>query len=162
MFIPTPNRALGAGKSTVIKLVIDLHNHHVSNQATPVVGATGQTVPTSGDVHLYPDPQTFDSDMPILYADCEGLKGGEREPIATRFRKREKVSKIGRVDSFEKRMAKNPYTSEREITWADTNDKRGREFAVTHLYPRLLYTFSDVVVFVEKNARYFTSRYGNG
>ena len=133
--------------------MIDLHSQNTKDQATPVVGATGQDVPTSGDVHLYPDPQTFESDMPILYADCEGLEGGEREPIATRFKRKEKKSKIGRVDSFEKKMAKNPHTSEREITWADTNAKRSREFAVTHLYPRLLYTFSDVVVFVLKNPR---------
>lgn len=91
--------------------------------------------------------------MPILYADCEGLKGGEREPIAIKFRRREKLTRIGRVDSFEKKMAKTPYTSEREITWADTNEKRSRQFAVEHLYPRLLYTFSDVVVFVLKNHR---------
>ena len=118
-----------------------------------MVGLTGEDVPTSGDVHLYPDPQTFESGMPILYADCEGLEGGEREPIATRFKRKEKRSKFGRVDSFERRTAKNPYTSEREITWATTNVKRSREFAVTHLYPRLLYTFSDVVVFVLKNPR---------
>ena len=134
-------------------MVIVLCSQNARDQATPVIGATGQDVPTSGDVHLYPDPQTFESDSPILYADCEGLRGGEREPIATRFKRKEKTSKIGRIDSFEKKMAKNPYTSEREITWADTNAKRSREFAVTHLYPRLLYTFSDVVVFVEKNSR---------
>ena len=135
--------------------MIDLHSQSTKTQATPVVGATGHNddVPTSGDVHLYPDPQTFDSDMPILYADCEGLKGGEREPIATKFRRKEKPSKIGRIDSFEKKMAKTAYTSEREITWADTNAKRSRQFAVEHLYPRLLYTFSDVVVFVLKNPR---------
>ena len=141
-------------KSTVIKLVIDLHSQNAKDQATPVVGATGHDVPTSGDVHLYPHPQTFESDMPILYAYCEGLEGGERERIATRFKKKEKRSRIGRVDSFEKKMAKIPYISEREITWANTNTKRSREFAVTHLYPRLLYTFSDVVVFVLKNPRW--------
>ncbi|UPX14192.1 uncharacterized protein EKO05_0004682 [Ascochyta rabiei] len=43
--------------------------------------------------------------------------------------------------------------SERELGWADTNSLRSREFAVTNLYPRLLYTFSDVIVFVLKNPR---------
>ena len=118
-----------------------------------MVGAAGLDVPTSGDVHLYSDPETFKSDSPILYADCEGLKGGEREPLGARRKRKDKPSKIGRVDSFEKKVQKIQHTSEREITWADTNAKRSREFAVTHLYPRLLYTFSDVVVFVIKNPR---------
>ncbi|KAL8723905.1 MAG: hypothetical protein Q9181_007090 [Wetmoreana brouardii] len=147
----------GAGKSTVIKLVIDLLSSQ-EETATPVIGSTGENVPTSGDVHLYPDPQTFESDTPILYADCEGLEGGEREPIATRFRKNGvKISKVGRVGSFEKRMQRVPHTSARSLTWADTSAKRSREFAVTHLYPRLLYTFSDVVVFVLKNPRVIES-----
>ncbi|KAL8689851.1 MAG: hypothetical protein Q9218_004571 [Villophora microphyllina] len=148
----------GASKSTVIKLVVDLHSTHDGENATPVVGSAGENVPTSGDVHLYPDPRTFESDTPILYADCEGLEGGEREPLATRFRKKgAKISKVGRVGSFEKRMQRIPNTSERSLTWADTNVKRGREFAVTNLYPRLLYTFSDVVVFVLKNPRVIES-----
>jgi len=143
----------GAGKSTVVKLIIDLHSTQEEGDATPVVGSAGEDVPTSGDVHLYPDPQTFESDTPILYAGCEGLDGGEREPKATAFRKKEKISKVGRVGSFEKRMQRRPHTSERDLRWADTNVKRSRAFAVTHLYPRLLYTFSDVVVFVLKNPK---------
>lgn len=143
----------GAGKSTVVKLIIDLHSAQEQGDATPVVGSAGEDVPTSGDVHLYPDPQTFESDTPILYADCEGLEGGEREPKATAYRTKEKISKIGKVGLFEKRMQRRPHTSERDLRWADTNVKRSRAFAVTHLYPRLLYTFSDVVVFVLKNPK---------
>ncbi len=142
----------GAGKSTIIKLVIDLKTK-VERFPSPVVGAAGFDVPTSGDVHLYSDPQTYMSDNPILYADCEGLKGGEREPLGARLRRKDKPSKVGRVDSFERQVQKIHHTSEREITWANTNAKRSREFTVTHLYPRLLYTFSDVVVFVLKNPR---------
>jgi hypothetical protein len=114
----------------------------------------GKDVPTSDDVHLYLDPPTSVSDTPILYADCEGLQGGEREPIATRFRKREKPARPGRVKSMERKLREDiQHTSEREITWADNTVKRSREFAVTHLYPRLLYTFSDVIVFVLKEPR---------
>lgn len=91
---------------------------------------------------------------PILYADCEGLEGGEREPVSSRFNKsKRRFAGVGRVSSFEKKVNKTQHTSEREITWADTPLKRSREYAVTHLYPRLLYTFSDVVVFVLKNPR---------
>ena len=42
---------------------------------------------------------------------------------------------------------------ERGITWADSNSKRTREFAVTHFYPRVLFSFSNVMVFVHKNPR---------
>lgn len=146
----------GAGKSSIIKLLIDLKTDHVSFPS-PVVGAAGLDVPTSGDVHLYSDPQTCMSDNPMMYADCEGLKGGEREPLGARLKRKDKPSKVGRVDSFERNVQKIYHTSEREITWADTNAKRSREFTVTHLYPRLLYTFSDVVVFVLKNPRVIES-----
>ena len=144
---------LGAGKSAIIKLVIDLSTKDRVRFPSPVVGAQGLDLPTSGDVHLYSDPQTSKSNNPILYADCEGLEGGEREPLGAIRKRKDKSSKIGQVDSFEKQMQKFHHTSEREITCADTKAKGSREFAVTHLYPRLLYTFSDVVVFVLKNPR---------
>lgn len=145
---------VGAGKSTIIKLVIDLSTHGNENFPTPVVGSVGIDLPTSADVHLYVDPHTSDSDSPILFADCEGLEGGERAPVGSKFRKRDKGSKSGHHEnSPEAEHIRLEHTSEREITWADTPSKRSREFAVSHLYPRLLYTFSDVVVFVLKNPR---------
>lgn len=58
-----------------------------------------------------------------------------------------------RTSSFQKKIRKKHHSSQREITWATTPEKRTREFAVTNLYPRLLYTFSDIVVFVLKNPR---------
>ena len=139
-------------------MVIDLSTKDNESFSSPVVGSTGLDVPTSGDVHLYSDPQTSMSNNPILYADCEGLEGGEREPLGVRLKKKDKASNFGRIGSFEKKVQKAQHTSEREITWANTNAKRSREFAVTHLYPRLLYTFSDVIVFVLRNPRSVTSR----
>lgn len=45
------------------------------------------------------------------------------------------------------------------IEWANTEESRQREYAVRELYPRLLYTFSDVVVFVLRNPKFvFTSQ----
>ena len=146
-------RSKGAGQSTIIKLVIDLSTRDTERFPTPVVGSVGLDVPTSGDVHLYSDPKTSVSNNPILYADCEGLEGGERQPLGARLKRKEKPSKVGSIGPFEQNIQKIRHTSEREITWADTTAKRSREFAVTHLYPRLLYTFSDVVVFVLKNPR---------
>lgn len=146
---------VGAGKSTLIKLIIDLNTQSPDEFPTPIVGSVkNQDLPTSGDVHLYADPKTFSLNTPLLYADCEGLEGGEREPISARFKKStHKFTGIGYTSAFEKRLKKTRHTSEREITWANTSKTRSREFAVTNLYPRLLYTFSDVVVFVLKNPR---------
>ena len=134
-------------------MVIDLSTKENDSFPSPVVGAAGLDLPTSGDVHLYSDPQTSKSDNPILFADCEGLEGGERVPLGARFKRKDKASNFGRIGSFEKKVQRAQHTSEREITWADSNAKRSREFAVTQLYPRLLYTFSDVIVFVLKNPR---------
>jgi hypothetical protein len=122
----------------------------------PVVGALNESLPTSGDVHLFADPETFLTGNPILYADCEGLEGGEREPAASRAKHGHKSSAeqhSKRTGSFTKKIRKKHHSSQREITWANTPEKRTREFAVANLYPRLLYTFSDVIVFVLRNPR---------
>lgn len=43
--------------------------------------------------------------------------------------------------------------SERELAWPSGLREQSREFVVTNLYPRLLYTFSNVIVLVWKNPR---------
>ncbi|THY02934.1 hypothetical protein D6D02_08272 [Aureobasidium pullulans] len=142
----------GAGKSSLIKLIIDLGAKTPALFDTPVVGAVGNTSPTSTDVHLYVDPPTADSDHPILYADCEGLEGGEREPVAAKAIKQRANKAIPGVSdhSFH-------HVSERDLIWADKSWRKTREFAVRELYPRLLYTFSDVIVFVLKNPKVIES-----
>lgn len=146
----------GAGKSTLIKMLIELTSN-TRQGPVPVVGSVNHSVPTSGDVHLYSDPSTYNSDYPILYADCEGLEGGENEPMAVQARRGDNVAfTLGqgrRTGSFQKRLRKKHHSSQREITWATTPERRSRQYSVTNLYPRLLYTFSDAVVFVLKNAR---------
>ncbi|KAF9697343.1 hypothetical protein EKO04_005060 [Ascochyta lentis] len=136
----------GAGKSSLIKLLIDLRLTGQASWPTPVVGGTGVIDPTSEDVHLYADPVTAISEAPIFFADCEGLSGGEREPMSAKLKRQLKKNGSG------SNRLPMPI-SERELGWADTNSLRSREFAVTNLYPRLLYTFSDVIVFVLKNPR---------
>ncbi|KAK8157183.1 hypothetical protein IWX90DRAFT_391173 [Phyllosticta citrichinensis] len=135
----------GHGKSTLVKLLIDLQASEadVSVHPTPVVGESGVLDPTSSDVHLYCDPSTKHQDDPIVFADCEGLTGGSRPPVSA-------VMKM----NLEANDPKGGFNhaiplSSREITW----DCSSREAAVAQLYPRLLYTFSDVVVFVLKNHR---------
>lgn len=150
----------GAGKSTLIKLLIDLKMKEGDpNFPTPVVGAAGRDISTSEDVHLYLDPDSSlspESRAPLLFADCEGLDGGERDPVGAILKKKhEKAAKAAKASTGHtgRRQPGLKHTSERELIWADTPRKKSREFAVAHLYPRLLYTFSDVIVFVLKNPR---------
>ena len=122
--------------------------HAESAFGSPVVGSMKHDKsPTSGDVHLYADPETAYTRLPMLYADCEGLSGGEMEPAANKLRQK----------------SKNPYTQGRQALFkgqprdffpGNVNNKVGsRELAVKKVYPRLLYTFSDVIVFVLRNTR---------
>lgn len=103
-------------------------------------------VPTSGDVHLYADQRTHADQLPILYADCEGFEGGEKTPMGARLHKR---------PNSDPRLAQPEFAQAQShpIEWANTEESRQREYAVKELYPRLLYTFSDVVVFVLRNPK---------
>lgn len=108
----------------------------------PVPGLAGDNVPTTGDVHLYSDPGTYCAQNPILYADCEGLTGGENTPRGMASQLISETAKKGK-NKLRKRIA-----------WSNNPKMQSREFAVSHLFPRILYTFSDVVVFVLREARY--------
>jgi predicted acylesterase/phospholipase RssA len=149
----------GAGKSSLIRLLIELHCPMNLRPQVPVVGSINHPdMPTSGDVHLYSDPKSFGGEQPVLYADCEGLDGGEREPLGAKSRNKTRRDdsrnrQAPRTASFTKHIRRKHNTSEREILWATTPVTRSREYHVRHLYPRLLYTFSDVIVFVMKNPR---------
>lgn len=114
---------------------------------SPVVGSANDNVPTSGDVHLYADPAKAFETKPMLYADCEGLEGGEVIPNA------KATGSTNGPSHLSNKLRAFAQSSSREIPWADTPKKRKREYAVTELYPRLLYTFSDVVVFVLRNSK---------
>ncbi|THC94944.1 hypothetical protein EYZ11_005583 [Aspergillus tanneri] len=141
----------GAGKSTLVKLLIELQSASQQKRQVPVVGSIKhQDLPTSGDVHLYSDPVSADTANPILYADCEGLDGGERAPMGVKFMKTARRIAANQVPE-EIRTRSSP--SERDIIWATTERTKSREYIVRNLYPRLLYTFSDTIVFVTKNPR---------
>ncbi|TGJ68442.1 hypothetical protein EYR41_007494 [Orbilia oligospora] len=159
----------GSGKSTLIRMLMELDYPGEVPHETPVVqsAACFSTVPTSGDVHLFCDPHTYKTENrhPILYADCEGLEGGERTPLGSRTHKREKIRKAvserisgAKQDTksfFARRGRDNAMqqNSKRELKWAINDATKRREYIVSELYPRILFTFSDVVVFVlqEKN-----------
>jgi len=49
----------------------------------PTSGECGSFKPTTGEVNLYPDAESFGSPSPMLFADCEGLTAGE--PISSQY-----------------------------------------------------------------------------
>ncbi|KAI8963493.1 FabD/lysophospholipase-like protein [Daldinia sp. FL1419] len=143
----------GAGKSTLIKLLIDRHDSTApegSNYYAPVTSSSHDRISTTGDVHLYADPSTLYSSHPLLLVDCEGLSGGEAIPKQLRHHSQGSNTGSGNTST-------NRHCLTRKILWADTPHTQKREFAVSQLYPRILYTFSDVVVFVLRNPRSFES-----
>ncbi|KAI0886923.1 FabD/lysophospholipase-like protein [Annulohypoxylon maeteangense] len=144
----------GVGKSTLIKLLIDRHDltdpEGVSYYA-PVTSSSHDRISTTGDVHLYADPSTLYTTHPLLLVDCEGLSGGEAIPKQLRHGQQGS----SRTDSDDVGTSRPCLT--RKIAWADTPYTQKREYAVSQLYPRILYTFSDVVVFVLRNPRSFES-----
>ena len=127
---------------------------------SPVVGSVNDNVPVSADVHLYADPDTILTESPVLYADCEGLEGGESAPRAETLTLQDRASEMNsqRKGSLEpntrKRHRRKGYGAPRNLIWATGDlEKSKREYAVTELYPKVLYTFSDVVVFVLRNPK---------
>ena len=117
---------------------------------SPVVGsALYENEPTSANVNLYADPRTLldaSGHTPLLFADCEGLDAGARVPRAEIARRQPE-----RIEILYDWIR---HGRKRKLAWAQNEQTRGRQFTVKQLYPRILYTFSDVVVFVLKNSKY--------
>ncbi|KAF8241567.1 hypothetical protein K440DRAFT_569550 [Wilcoxina mikolae CBS 423.85] len=136
----------GAGKSTLISALIKSILERKRPIETPVVGNYQHLdTPTSGDVHLFSDPSSWQTDRPILYADCEGLEGGNKIPVA--------VKAMHKVKSmFDDHIGHHRFRHSKVIGWA-TGEKTTRAWMTKHFYPRFLFTFSDVVVYVTKNFR---------
>ncbi|OAL51396.1 FabD/lysophospholipase-like protein [Pyrenochaeta sp. DS3sAY3a] len=138
-----------AGKSTLINMLIRAGDDSDQGDATedfpaPIVGTSAHShLPTSANVHLYADPMTIDRQVPLLFADCEGFEGGERAPKA-----------IEAIETHESRSTARLLRSKgtRPLKWALNEAKHTRSHAVKELFPRMLYTFSDVVVFVLREA----------
>ena len=128
---------------------------------TPVVGGIGTSIPTSADIHLYADPKSQYTQFPRLYADCEGLRGGEKDPMAHRAMegdssRTETKKKFERSldDEYLRRFQERAQGSKRrKLDFAENEEARKREYTVREFYPRFLYTFSHVVVFVLHNER---------
>lgn len=115
---------------------------------------------------MYADPATWLSPMPVLFADCEGLEGGNLEPMShghhrqgkklvkQRGNRNKTFPRYSRTSSRAKAASRANTQRVRAIQWATSEAQKTRGYVVKELYPRLLYTFSDVVVFVAKDAQY--------
>lgn len=129
---------------------------------SPIPGSVNDGMPVSANVHLYADPSTIMTDVPVLYADCEGLEGGESSPKADTVKLQDRAlgmrsprrsPSLTNHNRHERHIKRSCGVS-RQLAWAIGDKiKSKREYAVTELYPRLLYTFSDVVVFVLRNSK---------
>lgn len=118
---------------------------------TPIVSEPGSKNSTSANVHLYADPSTFLTDNPILYVDSEGLGGGARPTELHR----DQISTI--KDDEDSDAAQGPVRfNPLKIHWPEKTDRGtslSRKDVVRTLFPRLLYIFSNVVVYVVHNRK---------
>jgi hypothetical protein len=143
----------GSGKSTLIKSLIRLdgRTHPTSKPAMEPIPSSQSTAAalssTSSDIHLYLDPLTAGNEEPLLLADSEGLDGGD--PISLQIFEEGEM----RREDGEKAADQSHKYNLGNIGWA-TGHKRDRSYIVGHLYPRFLYTFSDVICFVTEKSRF--------
>ncbi|RKL16299.1 hypothetical protein BFJ70_g15151 [Fusarium oxysporum] len=148
----------GEGKSAIIRLLIEnLWDEKARRQMrtlglptkAPVVGPRQRSIPTSGDVHLYYDTLMDDKEAvgrPLLYADCEGFGAGTQRPTSHHGRQSDNSSSVPGLQEIRRWRAGWSY-----ITSGFRRPLPGvekRQDAVRYLFPKLLYNFSDVVVYV--------------
>lgn len=106
------------------------------NLVAPVPGGhsgSSLCLPTTGEVNLYLDPDTFGTEFPHFFVDCEGMLGAE--PAAAQYQK--EWSKHGRRYLLESKDSK----------------QIDRKTAVMTIYPRFLYIFSDVICMITRNQK---------
>jgi len=118
---------------------------------TPVVGdLENSDSPTSSDVHLFADPGTRNSLRPFLYADCEGLEGGNRDPRALI----DIQQAMGTCIMLGGHGVRSQGRRLRRVKIVNVNeDQRCRDWMVKQLYPRILFTFSDLICYVTRNLK---------
>ncbi|RSM02198.1 hypothetical protein CDV31_011042 [Fusarium ambrosium] len=134
----------GSGKSTLIGLLSKFSNSFPTNHfKTPAVGDPGSLQSTSSNVHLYVDPRTFQTRSPILYAESEGMN---RDDIPTEMKKFQVGASASR-DPLSRTSQMSELNSQ-DIIWSKMpKGAWTRKDIIRTLFPRILYIFSDVVVF---------------
>ncbi|KAM3505263.1 hypothetical protein MY10362_003062 [Beauveria mimosiformis] len=141
---------------------------------SPVVGDPYVSIPTSGNVHLYYGGAMDEATgrLPLLYADCEGFEGsgvGEFESMTDgkeqtlgkdqgkTFASHEETGNTGEQATasqntslgFGGKIAAAFSSSLKPLQRLfKSNELTERSHAVNEMFPRLLYNFSDVIVYV--------------
>jgi hypothetical protein len=143
----------GGGKSTLARILLERPwlqagegTRFSSLAGTPVVRKGNNTLPTSGDVNLYGCDDGIEG-HPLFYADCEGLDGGEVAPSGAFFQ-RWRDNSAAALSGMWKFFKPARSLSLNNLWTAAEPQAPSREVAITKLLPRLLYNFSDVIVFV--------------
>ncbi|KAH6973107.1 hypothetical protein BKA56DRAFT_676892 [Ilyonectria sp. MPI-CAGE-AT-0026] len=117
----------GVGKSTIIRGLMSARGGVEADDqegSLPAFSDVDPSKSTTGEVNLYADPETFETESPILFVDCEGIRG--TEPLAAQFQTR----------------------------WYSKHaTSTGRAKAAEEIYPRFLYIFSDVICLVVKQTK---------
>ncbi|KAK3291970.1 uncharacterized protein B0H64DRAFT_468830 [Chaetomium fimeti] len=153
----------GAGKSTLIRFLIifGIARGESRSVEAPVPGKMDSVTPTSEDVHLYEDTHMAKSETPILFADCEGFEGGVPQATQSRIERWRTWGGRAAKTMFSDETPSSRVVSERQLMWLKKRETDGpkmefngkevnssRKFIAKELYPRLLYPFSDAIVYV--------------
>ncbi|KAF3928891.1 hypothetical protein AA313_de0200185 [Arthrobotrys entomopaga] len=158
-----------SGKSTMIRAL--MLQTSLGDSILPLPGDEGLASSGTDEVHLFQDPQSMPDENPILFADCEGFGTGSTPQHAVgegqqghkfmatsgstasrpsamhfsnRLRKPRPEAQFGLTKDESSALA-----GKYEIKWATPEDDR--QSFVEKLYPRLIYSFSDVVCYVTKD-----------
>ncbi|KAF2683587.1 hypothetical protein K458DRAFT_304017 [Lentithecium fluviatile CBS 122367] len=128
----------GGGKYTLVRSLIfsSRMSSAIDALEAPIPGVrsgSAACLPTTGEVNLYLDPHTFGTRHPQLFADCEGMFGGE--PAAAQHQ--------------------NEWFRGGKRYLLESKDGKpiDRKTAVMTIYPRFLYIFSDVICMVTRNQK---------
>ncbi|KAI0882625.1 uncharacterized protein GGS22DRAFT_191215 [Annulohypoxylon maeteangense] len=132
----------GSGKSALIKLLILFSENRKRRFPTPIVSPRESGRSTSSNVHLYVDPSTVEQSTTILYADCEGTGGSEKTIDVE-----DKNVEVYSPQAFHPTPIKWGHID------ADGTQTKSRHYITKTLYPRVLYIFSNVVVYVLWNKK---------
>ncbi|EEU41582.1 uncharacterized protein NECHADRAFT_87795 [Fusarium vanettenii 77-13-4] len=136
----------GSGKSTLIGLLCKSSGRFSANHfKTPVVGDSESRQPTTPNVHLYADSRTFMSKSHILYAECEEVDGYE---IPAQMSK--SMAGASASSDLLPPSSQIPELDSQDIIWSKMPRNDGawtRKEIARILFSRVLYIFSDVVVF---------------
>ena len=116
-------------------------------------------------MHLYLDPHSRFETNPILFADCEGFKGGESSVAANTAENSSDQRPTAAASDKDRNMLRELGVKgkKRILKWAQRNAQGSEEtskrtFAIKEMYPQVFYAFSDVIVFVLTQPKYVRNR----